>query len=140
LTINYLALFGATLAAFVFGGLWYGPLFSKTWVASLGKSEAQLKAGARPMPLLFAITLVASFVMAWVLAGLMLHLAKAGVPATLRNGLITGFFCWLGFVATTLVTNHGYQGARWTQTLIDGGHWLGVLLIEGAILGAFAIR
>jgi Protein of unknown function (DUF1761) len=76
MTINYIALFGATLAAFAFGGLWYGPLFSKPWLAALGKTEAQLKAGARPMPLLFAITLAASFVMAWVLAGLMLHLAQ----------------------------------------------------------------
>lgn len=137
--VSYWAILAAAAASFIFGGVWYSVL-SKPWLAALGKTDAELKAGARPLPMLFGITFVAASVMAWVLAGLMLHLAKAGVPATLRNGVLTGLFCWLGFVATTLVTNHGYQGASWRLTIIDGSYWLGVLLIEGAIVGAFGIR
>jgi hypothetical protein len=137
--INYWALFAATAASFVFGGLWYSGL-SKPWLAALGKTEAELKAGARPMRFLLGLSIAGQLVMAWVLAGLLLHLAKAGVPASARTGALTGAFCWLGFVATTLATNHGYQGNRWSLTLIDGAHWLGVLLIQGIIIGAFAIR
>lgn len=44
----------------------------------------------------------------------------------------------VGFVLTTLVVNHTFQQARRTLTLIDGGHWLGVLVIQGAVLGWFS--
>jgi hypothetical protein len=40
-----------------------------------------------------------------------------------------------GFVITTMAVNHAFQGARGSLTLLDGGHWLGVLLVQGAILG-----
>ena len=56
---------------------------------------------------------------------------------TIKTGLITAVFVWLGFVATTQTVNHGYQGHRWALTVIDAAHWLGVLLLQGAIIGAF---
>jgi hypothetical protein len=56
---------------------------------------------------------------------------------TIRNGLISGAFCWLGFVATTLSVNYAFGQRKPALTLIDGGHWLGVLLIMGAVIGAF---
>ena len=43
----------------------------------------------------------------------------------------------LGFVVTTLSVNHRYQGFGWGLTAIDAGHWLGVLLIMGALIGWF---
>lgn len=133
---NPLAIVVAALASFAFGGLWYGAL-SRAWLDALGKSEAEIRTGARPMPLLFVITIAAQLVMAFVLAGVVGHLGAGQV--TLRHGLISGAMVWLGFVATTLAVNHGYQGARWSLTAIDGLHWLGVLLIQGAIIGWFGI-
>ncbi|HSO46981.1 MAG TPA: DUF1761 domain-containing protein, partial [Rhizobiaceae bacterium] len=38
---------------------------------------------------------------------------------------------------TTLVVNHRYGGFGWDLTLIDAGHWLAVLLVMGAVIGAF---
>ena len=58
---------------------------------------------------------------------------------SIRAGIISGFLLWLGFVITTMAVNHTFQGARRSLTLIDGGHWLGVLLIQGAILGWWGI-
>lgn len=46
-----------------------------------------------------------------------------------------GASVWLGFVATTLAVNHTFQGAKKELTLIDGGHWLGVLLVQGLLIG-----
>ncbi len=129
--INYLAVIAAAVGGFLFGGAWYGVL-SRSWVDAVGKTEAELKSGAS-MPILFATTFAALLVMAWVLAGLIGHLGPGRV--TLLNGIISGAFAWLGFVATTLVVNHGYQRASRTLTLIDGGHWLGVLVLQGAVIG-----
>jgi hypothetical protein len=139
MSLNFWPILAATAASFAFGGVWYSAL-SKPWLAALGRNEADLKATGRPMPLLFALSIVGQLIMAWVLTGLLIHLTKAGIPANLRTGLITGAFCWLGFVATTLATNHGYQGNKWSLTLIDGAHWLGVLVIQGALLGWFGVR
>ena len=132
---NPWALAAAAAASFLFGGVWYG-LLSRPWLLALGKSDEELKAAGRPMPQLFAITIVAQLVMAWVLAGLIGHIG----PVTIKTGLITGFLAWLGFVATTLAVNHGYQGSRWALTVIDGGHWLGVLLLQGALIGFIGVR
>jgi hypothetical protein len=129
--LNYWAVIVAAIASFVFGGIWYSVL-AKAWMGALGKTEAEIKASG-PKPLLFVTAFVALLVMAWVLAGVVGHLGPGQV--TLRNGLVSGAFVWLGFVATTLVVNHGFQGARRMLTAVDGGHWLGVLLIQGAVIG-----
>jgi hypothetical protein len=135
--VNYLAIALAAAAAFVFGGVWYG-ILSKPWMAAVGKTEQDIKASGTPMAVLFVVTFIAQLVMAWVLAGVIGHLGVGQV--TLRNGLITGALAWLGFVATTLVVNHGFQGAKPALTVIDGGHWLGVLLIQGAVIGWMGVR
>lgn len=130
--MNYLAVPAAGAASFLFGGVWYGVL-SQQWMRALGKTEEEIKSSDRSMPLLFGITIVAQLIMAWVLAGLVGHLSSGQV--TIKSGLITAGLVWLGFVATALAVNHGYQGSRWSLTLIDGGHWLGVLLIQGLVIG-----
>lgn len=136
--INYLAVLVAAGAAFMFGGAWYGML-AKPWMAAVGINEETIQAskkGGKTMWLM-VMAFLSALVMAWVLAGIIGHLGKDQV--TLYNGIISGAFVWLGFVATTLVCNHGFQMQLGMLTLIDGGHWLGALLIEGAIIGAFGI-
>ncbi len=130
--INYLAIVLAATASFLFGGVWYGAL-SKRWIEATGKTEDELVSDGRPMVLLFGITIAAQLIMATVLAGILGHLGAGQV--TIGNGLVSALFIWTGFVITTLVVNHGYQGQRWSLTMIDGAHWLGVLLIQGLIIG-----
>jgi hypothetical protein len=55
----------------------------------------------------------------------------------LRNGVISGAFCWLGFVITTMIVNNSFARRDPRLLLIDGGHWLVVLLLIGAIVGGF---
>ena len=40
--LNWLAIVLATASAFVLGGIWYGPLFGKQWMAEYGFSEEDL--------------------------------------------------------------------------------------------------
>ncbi len=134
---NYLAIIGAAAAAFLFGGIWYGMLSSQ-WMAAAGLAwEAQEArtgtAAARP----YIVTIVAELVMATALAWLMAHYVPSGI--TPFTGLVGGAAIWLGFVLPSVAVNHAFQGARQTLTWIDGGHWLGVLLIQGAVLGWIGI-
>ncbi|KRB16528.1 hypothetical protein ASD99_09270 [Mesorhizobium sp. Root695] len=86
-------------------------------------------------PLAFVISFVAELVMAYIMA-LVVGAMTGGEP-TLLADLVIGFVLWLGFVATTLSVNHRYENFGWDLTLIDSGHWLGVLLIIGAVIGWF---
>ncbi|MGK2922796.1 MAG: DUF1761 domain-containing protein [Methyloceanibacter sp.] len=135
MAINYIAVVIATLAGFGLGAVWYMVL-GLAWMRALGKTEAELKkedGAGKVLP--FIIALVALFVMAWMLAGLMGHLGQVSV----RGGVLAGFFVWVGFVITTMGVNHAFSGAKPMLTLIDGGHWLAVLLVMGAVIGAFGV-
>lgn len=139
--ISYWPILLAAVVSFAFGALWYTTL-GRQWVAARGMSEADVakaKADMGPIPLPFIVSFVALLIMAWMFSGVLLHLARGGMSMSIRAGMISGFFLWFGFVITTLATNHAFQGAKRSLTLIDGGHWLGVLLIQGAILGWWGV-
>ncbi len=133
--MNYWAILAAAVAGFLFGGAWYG-ILSKQWMAAIDKTMEDIQKTGMLVPML--ISGVCLLVMAWVLAGIMGHLGPGQI--TVRNGVISGAFCWLGFVATTIATNHAYQGAKRSLTLIDAGHWLGVLIVQGAVIGWLGVR
>ena len=124
---NYVAIFGAAVAAWLFGAAWYG-ILGRQWMKAAKLNPTDMKMSAVP----FIIGFVCELVMAFVLAG---HLGPGQV--TLWNGLVSAAILWAGFVGTTLTVNHRYQNFGWDLTFIDGGHWLGVALIMGAIIGWF---
>jgi hypothetical protein len=134
--MNVYAIVLAAIASFMFGWLWYGVLFSDAWLEACGKSRDEVK-GDTPSPTPFIISFVGLVVMACVLAGVLRHLGADQV--TLRSGVVTGVFMWLGFVITTMVVNNAFRGAKPSLTLIDGGHWLGVLILQGAVIGWFGV-
>jgi hypothetical protein len=136
--INYLAVFIAGLTAFGFGAVFYITL-SRPWMNAMGWSSEQqaamkqggMNTGTAP----FVVSIVANLVMAWVLAGVIGHMGAI----TVRSGLISGAFVWFGFVITTMSVNYAFGGRKATLTVIDGAHWLGVLLVMGAVIGAFGV-
>jgi hypothetical protein len=128
--INWLAVVVAAVAAWLFGAAWYMGL-SKPWMAAAKIDPSKMQRSIAP----FIVSFVAELLMATVVA-LLLGAVTGGEPSVVA-GLIFGFVFWLGFVATTLAVNHRYEGFGWGLTLIDGGHWLGVLLIIGAVIGWF---
>jgi len=128
--MNYLAILIAAVAAFGWGAIYYMTL-SKQWLAAVG----QVEPNKSPVP--FVISFVALVVMAWVLAGTLGHLGPGQV--TLKNGIISGLFLWLGFIATTVFVNNAYPGRKYSLSVIDSIHWLGVVVIEGAVIGAFGV-
>jgi hypothetical protein len=81
----------------------------------------------------FLIGIAANLIMAWVLAGLIAHMGAI----TVRNGIISAAFAWLGFVVTTLSVNYAFGNRKPMLTVIDGAHWLGSLVVMGAVIGGF---
>ncbi|MGX5843331.1 DUF1761 domain-containing protein [Mesorhizobium sp. ArgA1] len=128
--VNWLAVVVAAVLAWLFGAVWYMAL-SKPWLKAAKLDPATMSKSKLP----FVISFITELIMALVVA-LVVGAMTGGEPA-LTAGLVFGFVLWLGFVATTLTANHRYQNFGWDLTLIDGGHWLGVLLIIGAVIGWF---
>ena len=137
---NSLAILLAAAAAWIFGAVYYGAL-ARPWLAAQGKTMEQCKqeraarAGSLAAVAPFILSFVAELIMAWVLYGIMAHLKVF----SLRVGLISAAFIWLGFVLTTMAVNNAFAGRKLALTAIDAGHWLGVLLIVGAIVGAMGL-
>lgn len=128
--LSYLAVALAGVAGFAFGAAYY-MTFGNRWMNALGKTKKDIADNKSPLP--FIIAAIAQFVMAFVLAGAIGHLGNGMV--TVPNAIITALFLWVGFVLTTMAVNYAFQGAKPMLTVIDGGHWLGVLLVQGLIIG-----
>ncbi len=131
--INYVAIFAAAVASWLAGAVWYG-ILGKQWLAALGWTEADMAGpdGKRRMPVgPMILSFVAALIMAVMLSGLMGHLG----PVTVRSGIISGALIWLGFVITTIAVNNAFQSRKPMLTVIDGGHWLLALVVQGAVLG-----
>ena len=132
--INVLAVLVAAVGGWLLGAVWYRA-FGKPWLAALGKTMEELVApSGRPSPVPFVVAFVALLAMAAVLA---VFVGQSG-SATIGRGLLVGFLAWLVFVVTSMSVNHGFTNQKPALTAIDGGHWLAVLLLQGAIIGALA--
>jgi hypothetical protein len=135
LSVNWLSILIAAVAAWLFGGVYYTAL-SKYWLAAQGKTMEQCQAeqagksgAAKAAP--FILVFVGEIIIAWALYGILVHMNAF----TLRGGVISAVLIWFGFVVTTLTSNYAFHGRRPMLTVIDGGGWLGAFLIIGAIVG-----
>ena len=133
--LNWTSVLIAAAAAWIFGAIYYS-ILGKAWIAAQGKTIEMLKAenagkskAAKAAP--FVLSFIAEIVMGWALFGILTHMGLF----TLRAGAISGALCWFGFVLTTIAVNNAYAGRKVRLTVIDAGHWLGVMVIIGAVVG-----
>ena len=127
--INWLSVIVAAVSSFMVGGLWYGPLFGRAWMQEWGFSEEQL--GGRSMPMVFGLSLLASFI-----ASINLEMF-IGAEADLAFGLFAGFAAGLGWVAAFLGILYLFEMRSLKLYLINAGYCIVALTVMGAILGAW---
>jgi MFS family permease len=134
----FIAVIVATIVGFVIGGIWYGPVFGKAWMAALGKTEADKEAMRKRAPKGFVVSLIGAFIGTFVL-GLFVQYTRdakvSGFPAGIAGGLVVGFLVWFGFLMTTGVTGAIFEGRSAKLVGINQGFAIVSFLIGGAILG-----
>jgi hypothetical protein len=129
--VNWLAVVVAALAKFAIGGVWYSPpAFGPRWGAIVGVTPEAFKAR---MGRAMATDLLASVVLAWVLANVLKFTGATG----LIPGVRVSFFLWLGFVATPLLSTTMYEGRPVALFAINAGYWLVSMLLMGAVIGVW---
>jgi hypothetical protein len=126
--VDWVALIAAFAASYAFSAVFYITL-AKPWMAAIGKTEAEIKQGAGPVPYIVAIA--GQLIIANVLMNLMVSLGAV----SLSGGLTLGVTLWFGLVLTTMMINHRFQNSSWAHSIIDGAHWLGVFAIQGVVIG-----
>ena len=134
--VNYLAVLLAAVASWLLGALWYG-LLGRQWLAAQDRTAEDFHAAGRS-PLPFVVSFIAQLVMAFMLAGLLAHIFPREL-INARNGALAGAAVWVGFVITAMATGYAYQSRKLALLAIDGGYWLGVLLVQGLVIGLLGL-
>lgn len=128
--VNWLAIILAAVASMAIGFGWYTVL-AKQWMAAQGKpSETFNTQDFTP----YIWSVLVQLVIAYFLARLTPWLFG---ETNVGNGILCAVHMWLGFVITSMILNHRYQGAKWSLTLIDGGYLLVFMVAQGIVIGLF---
>jgi len=127
-----IAILAAGVAGWVFGAIWYTAL-GKVWQRALGLNPDDCK--DKKMPLLpMVASFVAALVMSAVLYQLLTNLGVLGIWPS----MVAGFTVGVGFVLTTILVNNMFQQRSFALTVIDGGHWTLVVVVEATVISLLA--
>jgi mannitol-specific phosphotransferase system IIBC component len=115
--VNWIAIILGAVFSMLLGFLWYGPLFGKLWLRSIGKKAEELESRAGMYVIAFVAALVTAYVLAVLIGGLGVTVwwwgalvgaavsIGIGAAAALINGLFLRepFGSWLLFAFYQLV-------------------------------------
>jgi hypothetical protein len=135
--VNWLAVVVSVVVSFAFGGLWYGPLFGKTWRRVMHMTETP---PGSEIAMAFALNIVGLFLMAFVLT-FDVQIWKPSTWGTAGAdqspavyGFFAGFFVWLGYIVPMLLNGVAFERKPWAAFFIQAGYQLVSLQILGMIL------
>ena len=133
---NIIPILCATLAAFLFGGVYYRVLRGP-WLRAVGPNAET--AEERPGLTHYIGIFVAEFWMAAILAGaiILAPTDEGAGPWTMALG--SAFIIWIGFVLPTLFVSYRLIGLKNRLVIYDTLHWLGAMLIMAGVIRAIGV-
>ncbi|WP_333567086.1 DUF1761 domain-containing protein [Sphingorhabdus sp.] len=114
---NLLAILAAAATGFLIGGLWYGPLFGKAWMAEHGFTEEQLRRSN--MLKIYGLTFAFS-----VLSAVFLGHLLAFFDTNTRSTLMISVGISLGYIIPAIGTNYLFSRKSGRLFAIDAGYWI----------------
>lgn len=133
--INYWAVLLAMASSMVVGSIWYTPkVFGTRW-AKLAKVDMERPASTATMAIV--VTVIVSFVTAWVLAGattISWHFYGGGY---LWAAIATSVILWAGFTAARFITHDAFEGRPSSLTVLNIAHELVTLIVMAIIIGVW---
>ncbi|MBG6237775.1 hypothetical protein IWX78_000718 [Mycetocola sp. CAN_C7] len=133
--INYWAVILATLSSMIVGSIWYTPkVFGNYWMkAAKVTPSGNSKDAIRPI----VLTLIVSFVTAWVLAGATYLSWDFYGGSFFVNALFTGIILWAGFTAARFITHDAFDGRPTGLTVLNVAHEFVTIVIMAIIIGVW---
>ena len=120
----------ATLAFFIFGALWYGPLFSKAWQREAGLSGDAIRGGN--MAVIFGLAFLFEMLVVTTLAH---TVARTGASDRATMMMAVGFGATI--MVPAIGINYLFQRRSAKLFAIDAGHFVIGMAIVGAVLIAW---
>jgi hypothetical protein len=128
---NYLAVVVAAIAYFLLGGLWYGVLFHKPWMALEQMTIEQAKSVSPVVPYIVA------FLLELLIAYSLAQLCIWRNADTASRGASIGVLVWIGFVGPIALMTYMFEMRPRALYAINEFYPLAGLILMGAILGAW---
>jgi hypothetical protein len=133
--INYIAVILATLSSMIVGSIWYTPkVFGNYWMRVADVTPSG-KASDAVRPII--ITVIVSFVTAWVLAGAAYISWDFYGGSFFVNTLVTALILWAGFTAARFITHDAFDGRPTGLTVLNVAHELVTIVIMAVIIGVW---
>jgi hypothetical protein len=135
-SVSWLAIFLATLAAMVIGSIWYGPLFGKQWMKAVGLKKKDIQGDSWwPMVAMVGLALAQAVILAHFIAyASNFYFDFDGWVV----GALTGLWAFAGFVAPVLISNTMFSKGSTELLKINLSNQFVTLLVIGIILGSIS--
>ena len=135
--INYPAVIVAAIVHFMIGGIWYGVLFGNKFIELIGWTPAQLQqVASQSHGKEYLISFLTSVILVYILAHFVQYTGAKGIG----GGMQTGFWLWLGFVATTQLATVIFELRPLGLYLLNVSYQLVACLVCGALLAVWKPR
>jgi surface polysaccharide O-acyltransferase-like enzyme len=128
---NYPAVVVAAIAYWVLGGVWYGVLFNKPWMALEHMTMEQANSVSPIIPY------VVSFLLELLIAYSLAQLCIWRNANTVGRGASVGVLVWVGFVGPITFMTYMFEMRPKELFAINAFYPLAGLVLMGAILGAW---
>ncbi len=143
--INYLFVAVAAIVPSILGAIYYGPLFEKQWLSSLGKTKEEMVPSN--MGLTYGLALVMAFIVAFFLK-LNIELTHKEVSEagemvfgsfhTFKHGALHGVMTACVLVVPVLVSSSLFQKMSGKNIILNAIFWILCFAIMGGILDQWA--
>ena len=111
----------AGIVSVLIGWGWYHPMvFGSAWMRMSNVTPEMAERGKKRMPLMALVGLFASMLVAWVMNYIGILLAVYDIV----GAVVLGFWCWVGFVAPTMLGMVLWEQKPFRLYLINSLYWL----------------
>ncbi len=124
--VSFLVLGVTVIISFIFGFLWYGPLFGKLW-ANLALGIKDCKGDGKPPVSALLLTFLGTILQTVVL-GYLLYAAKPCCNFGMAAAV------WIGFYVPLMLSTKAWEGKPWKLLALNGTFYFLNLQLIAAIL------
>ena len=129
--VTFLPILVAGIANVILGMIWYNPrVFGSAWMAGMTMTPEMAEKGKKRMPLMALISFLAAMVVAYV----MNYFGIAWGVFDWIGAVELGFWCWVGFVAPTMLGMVLWEMKPVKYYAIVSGFWLVSFIMIAVIL------
>ena len=141
INLPWLGIALSVLASFVFGFLWFGPIFGEKWAKLMGFPD-DFKPETSELLKSMSLNIFGAFLTSYVIT----HSIQSWMPsawnlegteATHMYGMMAGFFIFLGYILPMLLSQLAWEGKGMPLFLINFFYHLISLQIVAAIICSF---